>query len=954
MVGFWGRAQMGNSVASADDEEAPLLSPALSARDPTTLEGARRLNIVTTGAICFTVIAVLVLFHVSGEQGGSAAGRIEDLKMRLAQAEMQLAAQGDPVSRACIDGACAKDFLPPISRENPSMVAEVEGNVIPASLSILLDPEQSYWLWVCGGTAFVSLLLLTGALLHTGKPKPDEGWFKWKARQVFAHVRNADTFKQLTFYDPYNDPAQEPGEGNAYRLIAIVGPDFRHITRKGRKADGEDLTHGGFEFTVPTKSAYFIMLCVTACLLTMQVYFPWQLMVEVFGKGAHFKLVGLKKVAYYTNFPERVWLQLVPLVLMSCKFFVMVERVLRSEFNQCYWLYNATHEGKFKYQCFGKLWSHAWITISLLVNFWIGIVMTLYVVTSIATFDTRHGDLMDFILGIFGSLGLINFDDSLMEALPLWAGWYKQHCLLAGHPQGEHPDGEPADEFFGPEGVKGTGLGKDVIRWGQESQPDGPKQARGKAIFERPVKTKFVRVGIQLTPERHTLGFMYSGNKITMVSDSGAAAWAVDVDELRNGVQRHVDLLLTVAPNKRTLEDIGLVMNDRPRAMIVKEATGDAFAAGVRPGCKLVEVGDEHVKGAEGLKKVMAKLEKGKGCLLRFHMKSTIWDPFWKKDEVPPQPLQPLGDGDRGPYLYKQANAEEQAYWEYDGPKMAEVDRLDGNILPKVHWPPTTDGLRMLWQAAVRKWKHGCYPLQTIKTTKRGSFSDSFGLVIDRDPLDYIRIINIVPGTAAETQLKFPKDEACRAGGTMYVCAVYRISRKGRRALMWQGGEGGCIHEMYTRFSKIRMGDEVECDIRNTRYLRKPKFTGLERGMQIWKINGESVQTQGDIAHALRKLRGDSLNAACDYVGGEAPVPWTGGTVTSRDENGKLLSEDPSKGVYKEFTMTLTRAAVCDGFFDDLVHACMYAVVRILLLGSLIFILATYYVDVNNGRHVGI
>eukprot|EP01062_Namystynia_karyoxenos_P061799 TRINITY_DN543_c0_g2_i1.p1 TRINITY_DN543_c0_g2~~TRINITY_DN543_c0_g2_i1.p1 ORF type:complete len:1020 (+),score=301.28 TRINITY_DN543_c0_g2_i1:113-3061(+) len=975
------RSKPRGPIHSADDEEAPLLANTVSVRkDSTTLCAARKLNLVATSAVCLTVFAVLCYLHYSHFEENTSqthAEQIAKLKVRLADAERRLSRVG--ADRMCEEGTCVKDLLPPIA--SPALEEEIEINVLPARWNIMFDPERSYWLWVIAVVGFLSALLFTGALLEaTGaKAGKEESWFQTKAREVFARVRATDTFKQMNFYNPWNDPGQEPGEGNAYRLIAIVGPDICHVTQGGRKKYGADLTHGGFEFTVPTKGAYTIMLCVTMCLLTMQVYFPFQLIYQALGPHAHFSLVGLKKVAYYVNFPERVWLQLVPLLLMSCKFFVVVERALRDEFNQCLWIWHHARDKGFKYQIFGKYWTMFWTAVSLVVNFYIGIVMTFYVVFSISTFDSLHGDLMDFILGIFGSLGLLNFDDALMEALPLWAGWYKQHMVAAGHPQGEHPDGECADEFFGPEGVKGTGDGKDVVRWGERCHPEGGKQSDdAEASHSKPLKTKFVTVGIQLSKENPNLGFYYSGNKITMVSTSGAAAWAVDFDEVRNGVVRHSDLVVGV-PARSSISSIGLTFyplhegeKDDPEgelSMHVKDAQGFAFAAGVRKNMKLVEVDDHHVRRMDDF--VFDRLREG--CMLRFTSKFRIWDPYTqgavKGAVFPPQPL---GQSERAPYLYKGRDCTEKCYWKYLNKIVKDQDAQDGTTLPGLVWPPTSPALKMLWHHAVEKWQRQHKPDIVLETKKGSTFRETFGISIDVDTHGGLRVVAIVEGGLAHKQglpydstIQIKEFHVLSAGDDQVPDSPTRRN-KAAGTRTWPEDKPRAknnAHSLYEAFAKVPKGGRVSLIFEHTKYLRKPDHTGLEPGMQIWKINEEKVSNASDISKALRKLRGDSLKyPACDVDVSKAPtdkdkVGWTGGLVTLRGKNGEALHAEQERqrgGNYAEFTMTMTRAADEDCTLDDLVHGLIYATVRVLLFSSLIFILATYYIDTKTGGHVGI
>jgi len=662
----------------------------------------------------------------------------------------------------------------------------------------------------------------------------------------------------------------------------------------------------------------------------------------------------------------------VPLLLMSCKFFVVVERTLRNEFNQCLWLYYKAYEGAFHYQVFGRYWSYLWITDSLVVNFYIGIVMTLYVVVQISVFDSQSGNLMNFILGIFGSFGLINFDDAIMESLPLWANWYKMHCCIAGHPQGEHPDGESVDEFFGPEGIKETGEGHDLIRWGEESQAEGEKGASLDNLAEKPLKTKFVNVGIQLTEARSFLGFYYSGCQVTKVAEDGAAAWAVDLDEVKNGVFRHIDLVVPAKVDEKgdSSEGFGFGINFEKGSLRVKDAAGVAFSNGVRPKYKLVALNGEDLvqkkkKGAsvdrleeshyEEIKEEVKQQLAKNGGLIRFHEKAQIFPAAEQQDDG--HMWQPIGDGARGPYLYKGKESTENGFWEYRSESHRQQDEADGETLPRLAWPPSTESLHMFWVRAEEKWKNGCAEPVKIASEKTDSFKGTFHVSLDRDSNGLLQVFATTQHVGELTS-----DMGVYAAELQH---LHSTAHGEQWVTVWQADqdkqyENSSHHDLITQFSQIGNGEKCAMIFKPMRVLRKPRNTGLERGMVIHKVNGETVQSGEDIARVLRRLKGDGMSyPKCQYdtkrFEGVSGPNWTGGTLISRDKDGKFIVDEKSTQPYvKEFTMTLVRAADDNRTFDDVVHGVIYAVVRILLFASLVFILATYYVDDDTGHHVGI
>eukprot|EP01065_Artemidia_motanka_P048247 TRINITY_DN7730_c5_g1_i1.p2 TRINITY_DN7730_c5_g1~~TRINITY_DN7730_c5_g1_i1.p2 ORF type:complete len:752 (+),score=301.92 TRINITY_DN7730_c5_g1_i1:99-2354(+) len=379
--------------------------------------------------------------------------------------------------------------------------------------------RKTWWPYVGGVFAVVCLLLLMGAINEVVAPAGQKLTWADPLKMITAYVRESDTFKQLCPYNPWFDPGQAPSP-NPYRLMAIVGPNSCDAIQP--EGDDDD----GFKYTLPSRGGYVGMFIMTMLTLIMQLYFPWKL---VTGKlyGGDFVFHGLKTVVYYQDNLGAVFLDLVPLTVMSAKFFVQVEDKIRGEFNQCLFLWrflvdtDLSYAGK--YVGVNKAWSWMWISISLGINTYIAVLMTFFVVLSICT---QSGDLMSFILSIFGSLGMIDFDDTLMGALPQWTQWYAEHTARC-HPQGGHWAGCPADFFGGPESVKSG----DAARETGGLRADKLAADKGGSRNEF-LRKKYVKVGIQLTNERPSLGFFFVGNTITKVSASGAAARAINMSVL--------------------------------------------------------------------------------------------------------------------------------------------------------------------------------------------------------------------------------------------------------------------------------------------------------------------------------------------------------------------------------------------------------------------------------------
>eukprot|EP01062_Namystynia_karyoxenos_P015811 TRINITY_DN15761_c0_g1_i6.p1 TRINITY_DN15761_c0_g1~~TRINITY_DN15761_c0_g1_i6.p1 ORF type:complete len:434 (+),score=86.86 TRINITY_DN15761_c0_g1_i6:1008-2309(+) len=185
-------------------------------------------------------------------------------------------------------------------------------------------------------------------------------------------------------------------------------------------------------------------------------------------------------------------LRAVPLILLGVQHFVIVERILRDELNQCLYLWNAANHYEIKYGmgrtgkdalCLGRLWSQMWIIISFIVNGYVAAMMTMYVVHSIAVTDPKKDDLMTLVLKMMGSLGVIDFDDKIMSHLPLWTEWYLMH-----HPKTRkaHAEGKSAEEAASGSGDEDD----DHLR--QHENPDAQRVIRGRSSLLIPRKWRHI------------------------------------------------------------------------------------------------------------------------------------------------------------------------------------------------------------------------------------------------------------------------------------------------------------------------------------------------------------------------------------------------------------------------------------------------------------------------------
>jgi len=751
------------------------------------------------------LVAAALCPGVQGIQESEYEAAIQMLEAQLQDVELRVKERNKKVAQA--------NGLEEIVDERAKDV--VDGN---ADLVEFSAWKTTWWPYIAGTFLLISLILLYGAI-REGQGWPEDKATIWNspARIISQYIRETDTLKQLCPYNPWTDPGQAPSP-NPYRLVAIMGPWGTPAYEKENQA--------GFKWTLPSSAGYVGILLMTMLTFIMQMYFPWKL---VTGKlhGTSFVFQGLKTVFYYQKNMSAVFLDLVPLSVMSAKFFVQVEDKVRSEFNQCLFLWRFTlktdnsQAGDYK-GIPHKAWSWFWIAVSLGINTYIAVLMTFYVVLSITT---QSGDLMTFILSIFGSLGMIDFDDALLGALPEWTMWYQEHTNAGGHPQGGHWAGASADFFGGPESIKGTddafeggGLRQEhLAEHGPEVCHSHSDEVEAKYLrheahpnekstgnyWKRP---KFVKVGIQLTNERPALGFLYKGNTITMVSDSGAAARAVAM---------------------RTVEEARSTGNDKWD----KSHEDDSQAGKSQKG----NPGLGQPTEREGLKRVISTVDA---------------EPFGSL---------PFGNyfGARFPFLYT------------------------------------------------------------------GKDFDWFEVEYEmKDDAGYPSDIGQASGLVA-----FVKGDASIDIGSSPV-VMGSVVKKMLERRPWQN---------FPKFKLNEIDDKKHYVLRGT---------GLEAGMCIWKINDRNVSTAEQIKEELRALKGNCLNADQKFD------PSLEKKGKSHDKPG-VEKFDAVPWNVKEFTMTLSVAGDEDSDLDDLFHSIIYAGIRIMLFGSLMFIFMVYVTD-SKGNHVGI
>eukprot|EP01062_Namystynia_karyoxenos_P031069 TRINITY_DN23073_c0_g1_i1.p1 TRINITY_DN23073_c0_g1~~TRINITY_DN23073_c0_g1_i1.p1 ORF type:complete len:913 (+),score=401.46 TRINITY_DN23073_c0_g1_i1:105-2843(+) len=763
------------------------------------------------------------------------------------------------------------------------------------------DWKTSMWKYVFIFLTFVAGLLMYGQLqeirgdVEVGVKQESPG----ALQRVVDSIRCADTFKQLCAYDPFKDPGQAP-EGNAYRLLAIVGPSvfgIEHNNKDGQNDSGEDRTDGGFKATLPNILGYLNMIVMSICILVMQVYFPYLL---ISGANAGAVFIGFKKMAYYQEFPSRLGLELVPLTLMSTKFFVTVEKVVREEFNQCLWLYHAIEDGNIKFQCLGKVWSYVWVTISLLVNTYIATVMTCYVVIAICTYGGN--DIMSFFLKVLGSLGLISFDDDIMGALPQWAGWYQEHCNAAGHPQGGHPAGAYSDFFAGPESIRG--VSHDVAPWGERVLLNITVEHKSdwndfkKDLKFEPGTNKLAQLFVANNGDRIVKG-------MRLVAIDGKRVWnEQDMEAAHKVLECDVTQEITIdksrwsaAENKKSMGDYASALGvEWDGKALAQQPTEDSIAGkhGLHRGAELVRMHGHDVDSAEHMHAIAerySKLDVSKETISftfrnrRHHLKAMKLE-FSALEK----------------FLRDSAGIEEEALKKYTPAKEMKTKfvRLGFQIDEKHE----ELGFRLCGTM-----------ISTVAADGAAAFAVDMGEVDNGLTIGGVNLFDKWTGSG-------------QPDGDVRIRFLYK--------------------QNLFDYTPLINGKGLGVD--------KPKCTGLQPGMFVSKVNGRRVNSFGDIMRVLRDLKGDDLNYSTMRFDQakekkvEGCKEWTGMglSVVTRKKEG----EHGEAEVTKEFTMTLSRAGDEDSSFDDLVHGFIYMWVRIVLSFSLLFILVSYWV--KDCIHVGV
>eukprot|EP01062_Namystynia_karyoxenos_P066735 TRINITY_DN60675_c0_g1_i1.p1 TRINITY_DN60675_c0_g1~~TRINITY_DN60675_c0_g1_i1.p1 ORF type:complete len:817 (+),score=188.22 TRINITY_DN60675_c0_g1_i1:153-2453(+) len=350
---------------------------------------------------------------------------------------------------------------PPITDKNYDdwlkNLANLESVCVPAS-----DLWQTKWKYTVAVALLLVLILISGSMYQvcaghcaqgacsgadegddTGACRPPDELVvcqcPWGFVRVVHYFKVSDIFRQHTSYNPDELGTKDM---NVYRLIALISPDLNCFNHP-------EQMHNCDNVTLPSFLGWLTIVLVTVCIILMQLYVPWQMVWDSWERN---HLVGVKRTSYFRSMPwdDLMW-RAVPLILLGSKHFVVVEKTIREEVNQCFYLWNAASNYKIQYGMgrteknkllLGKLWSQLWVLISFSINTYVATMMTIYVVHSIAVNDPEKS-LLDLVLKLVGSLGIIEYDDKMMGCLPAWSNWYLMH-----HPKSRkaHAGGKAGDD----------------------------------------------------------------------------------------------------------------------------------------------------------------------------------------------------------------------------------------------------------------------------------------------------------------------------------------------------------------------------------------------------------------------------------------------------------------------------------------------------------------------------
>eukprot|EP01062_Namystynia_karyoxenos_P081198 TRINITY_DN8875_c0_g1_i1.p1 TRINITY_DN8875_c0_g1~~TRINITY_DN8875_c0_g1_i1.p1 ORF type:complete len:838 (+),score=200.85 TRINITY_DN8875_c0_g1_i1:133-2514(+) len=419
-------------------------------------DGSRWLRMASGGAVAVTLVLVGTALSLN-RQAAAQQQRIEELRAQQTGLMLRLESQRAPSDNAAAPANSPLEDLPPdyhfgsaagdfdfadfvsiltkkgvqwdkFKREDSGWNETVEdlqdGHVMPLDGRIF-----THWGMLIA-LIFACLLIVLLCLSSVEdacpnvlghKEKEDEPYAapeedkSFRLKDVFHYLHKSDSFRQMCNYDVDFINLKH---ANAYRVVAITGL----------------LENNGTGGEPPTVLGFVNLVLMATCILIMQIIVPWNLVAADFNK---YKLLGLKTYGYFLS-RKTFALHVVPLVIYAARFFVSVESAVRTEVNECSYLMRAAKHDKLTrlgtkkttqgstWRCLvAKTWAFGWCTISMLITFYLGVVMTFYVVHSIAVFDPEDSDMIDFILDIVGSTGMIGFDRSIVEHLPVWEQLYK-------------------------------------------------------------------------------------------------------------------------------------------------------------------------------------------------------------------------------------------------------------------------------------------------------------------------------------------------------------------------------------------------------------------------------------------------------------------------------------------------------------------------------------------------
>eukprot|EP01062_Namystynia_karyoxenos_P073664 TRINITY_DN70486_c0_g1_i1.p1 TRINITY_DN70486_c0_g1~~TRINITY_DN70486_c0_g1_i1.p1 ORF type:complete len:742 (+),score=150.75 TRINITY_DN70486_c0_g1_i1:107-2227(+) len=435
-------------------------------------KGARQLHLGVAGAGCVVSIALANFIYTQQQQLSQQEEVLGYLRAQHAETEAQVTpellqkaalvatvpaeapreseAPREPLAPGWIDqnGTRWIGYPDETDWHNSSLAYTTAHNlsrwVVPNEKGMVHAVMSTKWLFVAIAFAVFTFALALGTVAELAdwqspkcwgeEAKQSSGKCCWNACKMTlfgwvvelgCYLRSSDIFRQLLLTAEHeHEDAKD--EGNVYRLIAIVYPMRSHHDPK----------------IVPTTGGWFIMCTIVLGILFMQIWIPWRLVSTAW---SDYHLIGFKTLKYYMDQNlGGVFIRIVPLAVVAAKYFVRVEKQIRRELCCTSPLFRWVQAPRpddtqvFSGLCIG--WAQFWMTTSVLVNIYVALTMSWYIVHAIAT--ANSGNMIKFILKVVGSAKMLGFDSAVMAFLPIWGKLYQEL-----RPKCKFWYGEPAEHL---------------------------------------------------------------------------------------------------------------------------------------------------------------------------------------------------------------------------------------------------------------------------------------------------------------------------------------------------------------------------------------------------------------------------------------------------------------------------------------------------------------------------